>query len=406
MDTVEIGAFPLGVDNRSPDVVSRGAAAYIEGATIVAPGGAVASFGRLDPVMAGNMHSGFTTSSGETFCVKDGVWGGFDGESFRPVVGTPGLVKYVEGHGRTYVLMAQGLYYLDQGSMPLRRAGIRKPDSPSLTALGAGRLEPGSYGVAISVVDDRGEESPLSDPVFIELDNQGGIVLRGLPDIGDLSFRVYMTNSGGEELFLAIPSTPNSPTIVLGSPPEGGSAPDTGLDLLPGGDHICIYGGRILVSVGQYVLFSQPGDPHKTSAAYGYIDVGHRVVFLGSTPRGVVVGTTQGVIMLQGSEISDVEIVDLSDEPPVEGSCTTVGRLAVDAEILDGAEAELLWVDRFGFMCVTSSGKAVRVNGDRIDLGDGLGAGNTHIVYQDGRAIAVNLVEFDKPVGDPYGITY
>lgn len=394
----------MGVDNRSPgDVPTDGGASYLEGVFIGSEGGDLVGFGGLHPILDGNMHSGFTTSAGVGFCIRDGVFGSFDGETFRGIIPTSGLAAYSEGFGRTYVLLREGLYYLDGGDVPLVRAGIRRPDPPQVGSVG-GRLTPGRYGVAISVVSPGGEESPLSEVVFAEVD--GGVVLRGLPDIGELSFRVYITEPDGEELFTAIPSIPNTPTIVVNSPAKGAPAIGVGLDRFEGGDHLCIHGGRIVTAAGTTVLFSEAGDPHKRSMAYGFVNLGAEISFLLSVEKGVLVGTTEGVFILEGADIIDAKLSKIFDSPPIARSALPISDFPIQSEELGGGSLSAVWVDKFGFVGYTDVGDAIRLSGDRIILDPISSIGESHIISKDGRELVVNLVESARPVGNDYGIQY
>lgn len=144
----------------------------------------------------------------------------------------------------------------------VRRPGVADlaGTAPTLSE-SVGGLDPGRYGVAYSLVNDLGEESPISAIAWIELTSRAGILVSSIQTAPDVAkVRLYLTAAGGDELYTHdTRAWATSTTIMLGDRKR--RATRMHRQPMPGGN-IVRYGedGRLYVVDRNWVWISDPQD--------------------------------------------------------------------------------------------------------------------------------------------------
>ncbi|MEG0922631.1 MAG: hypothetical protein RSG22_14645 [Comamonas sp.] len=222
--------------------------------------------------------------------------------------------------------------------------GLGAPD------VGFGQLHPGNYRYHLSYVRLADHlEGPVisSAPIAIA---QGGLHLDALPQLDGYAINVYLSGKDGEGAYLAGTTTAgsyeytgNNAALVLACRTLDAQA-------FPVGTITAFWRGRVLVAQGNVLWASRPNAPH-LSDWRDFKQLAGKITTIEPVDDGVYVGTEQDLIFLGGTTW-DALVHQPTKRGPV----------------------------------VLGSGVAVR--GDRIKLGDGVGAGVAMLCIAGGEIVA------------------
>lgn len=232
-----------------------------------------------------------------------------------------------------------------------------------------GGLFPGRYGVAYSLTNDLGEESPLSSIAWIELTTGGGILLSNLVTATDVTkVNVYVTAANGKELYLNQTRAWTTATSVTDQT-LGRDAGKRGKVVMPGGGIVRDWHGRLVVAQGGFVLFSDPFDRGLADPEYGWLAIGNTVTMLEAVEGGLFVGTDDGVQFFSGNGPDDLKAVTVSSHPAVPNSGTIVPRDMFDPKLVgEGAIPVAVWLSDVGLMIGTPDGQVLEAQASRIRM--------------------------------------
>lgn len=257
----------LGLDNVSPEGnLPEGAARRVLNVVLDLAGGFTqrpgyedhASIPGLDDLWQSPAQTRVLGSIGDAVHTVD-LATGSTSELFAGI--QPGEVSY-EDVGPDIYVASPGILRKIGADGTVRRPGIADlwGTSPTLSE-SVGGLDPGRYGVAYSLVNDLGEESPISSIAWIELTSRAGILVSDIQGADDVEkVRIYMTAAGGDELYTHdTRSWATSTTIMLGDRKR--LATRMHRQPMPGGN-IVRYGedGRLYVVDRNWVWISDPQD--------------------------------------------------------------------------------------------------------------------------------------------------
>lgn len=136
---------------------------------------------------------------------------------------------FAEYNGNLYFASRSTAGWVPSNSNTARPIGVPTPAPPTVSASTAGGLLPGRYGVAITLVDERGEESGACALQTVDLPEGGGIRLNDLPQRLESTVFVYVT--GGDDDQLRLVATPPAvfPTYLIAEPIAQGAGCDLSL---------------------------------------------------------------------------------------------------------------------------------------------------------------------------------
>lgn len=173
-------------------------------------------------LLAGNsIHSVFGGSTVFLYVSGNDLWINVpDGDQavLRAGVG-PQHMSYVELNGEVYYSNGSVTGKVSAVGAD-RRWGVPTPaNTPTLAAVPGGGLFAGRYGVAITYVDDEGQESGSPVGVFVDVADGQGISVTNIPVPAEsLSVRVYVTKHNDDQYWRAatLPPGSTSYTVIAG----------------------------------------------------------------------------------------------------------------------------------------------------------------------------------------------
>lgn len=159
-------------------------------------------------------------------------------------------VSYVVVNEDIYLSNGQASGIVEPGGAVLRPWGVESaPPVGSLTAVAYGGMWAGTYQVAVTFVDDRGQEGGSSIASTVDVAEGGGITIAGLPQplssFADF-INIYVSGPNDDKRFLHTTVPIGTTTATIGQSTTVGRAQDTMLlDQFPPSLMLEYYNGRI-----------------------------------------------------------------------------------------------------------------------------------------------------------------
>lgn len=279
-----------------------------------------------------------------------------------------------------YATLGTDVYFTSGGVLGKRCADglVRRPGVADLIGFAPtlaptlGNLFPGRYGVAYSLTNDLGEESPLSSIAWLDLPSGGGIMLDGLVTATDVvRLNVYVTAANGRELY-ENHSISWAPTTSVVDQRLERLAPKKGMVVMPGGQIVRHWHGRLVVAQGGYLIFSDPFDPGVADPAYGWMAVGGRVLMMEPVEGGIWVGTADRTYFYKGAGPDDLAMVSSAPRGAIEHSGQLADQDFFDQQLV-GPLPPAVWLSEVGLTLGTADGRLLTPQSDRIHMAfDGL----------------------------------
>lgn len=302
---------------------------------------------------------------------------------------TPDPLNYTEYNGNVYFSSVSSFGWLPSDSASTRNVGVPKPETPALSAA-AGGLDPGKYGVVVTLVDDRGEESPASDVAVVDLNAIGGIRLSGLPVQIGWQVYIYITSSDGDVLRFAEAIPAIYSTYVVGQSAGGGECDTQFLAPLKPGAFVRWHNGRLLTAALGTMCFSEPLRPHLYSPSAGVIPFSGYISFIESVGDGVYVGDSRGVWFLAGTDPSAFKMRQVSTNRALMRSSLMLPPQHLPEKVQ--AEAPVaVWLSTSGYVVGAPGGVVTELHSERIQVPAGL-TGRSVFLLRGGRKQVVTPV--------------
>lgn len=310
-------------------------------------------------------------------------------------LGSDGPINYSAYNGDLYIASAAGLWLLRAGASAAQPAGSRLPAAlPLLSPAAAGALTPGRYMAAISMLDERGEESPAVP--LGQIDVTAGLLLTGLAVAPGSRWRIYLTPPDGDVLYLAEEFDAVFSQYAVTVYPGGAPCETLHLAPMPGGRFVRGYGGRLFVASGDTLWFSEPLRPHLTAPRHNFVRFVGDIRFVEFVAGGAYVGDDRGVWWLAGEDPTKYTLAPVSDAVAVARSSVLVPmhRLGV----LDSRAAAdcAVWLSADGYMVGAPGGQVTALHPDRIRLAPQI-AGQSVFFLRDGIQQIVTLTASPGP---------
>lgn len=241
--------------------------------------------------------------------------------------------------------------------------------SPTLTET-TGGLPAGRYGVAFSAISASGEESGLSGISWIELAASSGIAVSLLPSApaGVTRYRVYRTGTNDDKLRVVETLTATSSMVIAGGD-VGRQAMHWPLDMLPSGTEIKSHKGRLWVSLGSFLFFSEamaPGlyDPRKNFFAFG-----SDILMFEPVDEGIYVGTSGSIYFLRGAKPNEMSLELVAMNGAVRHSSMLVNVNQLDGSYIDTKKPCAVWISpEHGYQIGKPSGTVLSPQADKVSL--------------------------------------
>lgn len=334
-------------------------------------------------------------------------WGNvyrLDTEALLPLklcdTGSFAPVDFSVHNGHTYFGNDASLWWIPANETTPRRVGVDLPAAlPDIEAHASGSLPVGNYIVALSRMDDRGEESATKVLGRIELPAGGGVRLYGMaPDLG-ATYRVYLTPPDGEALYLAETFFGAFSEYVVTQKPDGAIRSTQHLAQLPGCDFIRGHAGRIYVARGDTVFFSEPLRPHLHDPRHNFVKFSGRVRFIEAVAGGIYVGDDRGAWFLPGNQPE--EIRPASSARAVRRSSLRVSGAHFNKDVTQSDQDCAVWLSEEGYMLGRATGDVVSLHPERVRVDAGL-EGRSRLLVRNGIKQIVTLVSASQSA--TYGV--
>lgn len=303
--------------------------------------------------------------------------------------------SFTEYNGALYICTAQALWVLRPGADAVDLAGSRLPASlPSIAPHTAGGLTAGKYTAAISMLDERGEESPAV--LLGQIDVTAGLLLTGLAIAPGCRWRVYLTPPDGDLLYLAEEFDAVFSQYAVGTYPAGKQCETLHMEPLPGGDCIRADGGRIYVARGDTLWFSEPLRPHLVAARHNFVRFVGAIGFVEFVDGGCYVADDRGVWWLGGSDPTEWRMALASDAVAVARSSIVLPSYSVGALESRATTDCAVWLSANGYMVGAAGGQVAALHPERIRIAPGH-VGRSIFLTRDGTNQIITLTASQGP---------
>lgn len=303
----------------------------------------------------------------------------------------PAPVDYVEYNGNVYFTNRYTAGWLPSNSSVVRRIGVPTPPPPTMSASPNGALLPGRYGLIMTAVDDRGEESAACAMQSIDLPQGGSIQLTNLPQQLGMSLMVYITAPDDDQLRHTATFPAVFPTYSVANPAQGMPCPTRGLTPLAPGDFIRWHNGRLYTAGGSSVRFSEAMRPHLYDPAHNVIPFSGPIAFIETVVDGIYVGDSRGVWFLAGGDPEKFELVRVSPHRAVPRSSLLVAAGDLPPKAVDTDKPVAVWLTSVGYIAGTAGGNVVELNSKQLRLPPGQ-IGRSAFTLREGRKQVLTLV--------------
>lgn len=391
--------FPLpiaGVDTLSEETaIPRGAVRAATNVDIGRAGRFARRDGYVRRVAIPGMHSLFySIQRGWTLVASSSVLNRLDTGSYAlaPLydLNSPAQLEYTEVNGNLYFASRSSFGWVPAGEQQARPVGVPVPQAPTLAAAPGG-LTAGKYAVAITLVDDRGEEGGASEVGIVDLPNGGGVRLSDLPQRAGWQVYVYMTPPDGDMMHFVAAFPAVFPTYVAAETARGGKLETQHLVPLPPGDFVRWHSGRIFTASGSVLRFSEPMRPHLHNPAHGVIPFTGVVAFVESVGNGLFVGDAHGVWYLSGNDPAKFEARRVSTCRAVPRSSLMVAPEHLPKDEVQSPAPVAVWLSTSGYVVGLPGGETVELQPDRLKVPSGL-VGRSAFLLRDGRKQVITPV--------------
>lgn len=303
-------------------------------------------------------------------------------------------VAYREFNGNVYFTNRSSMGWLPSDSTTARSGGVATPAAQPALSIGNGALLPGKYAVALTHVDERGEESGATSASIVDLPDGGGITLAGLQSIAGIATRVYITDADGDILRLAA-QIPSAFTVYNIANKATGKICDTRyMEPTKPGDYIAWHNGRLVTALFDKVYFSEALRPHLYQPRHNYLQFSGWISFIESVVEGMYVGDSRGVWYVSGRDLSKAEIRYVSAARAVKQSSILLPPDYFPEKDVRSPSDVAVWLTEDGYYVGIPGGEVVRLQSDRIKLASGL-TGRSCFRLEEGRKQIVTLVDAD-----------
>lgn len=285
-----------------------------------------------------------------------------------------GPMSHLVLNGKVLVAAPGGLFEFD--GRAAKRLVLDVPPGPMLT-VGAGALVGGKYGLAVAWM--RGQtEGPLSPMTTITVPQDGRIdaILPMAFDPAVTGVRLYSTRpDGGELLRLGDYPSTGAAVALPTLPTLGAPAPFPHMEAMPTGHYLSQWRGRLVVSIGSVLRFSQAMAYHVHDVRHDFVQMPQRITFVAPVDGGLWVGQVDHVVFLRGSSPADLVLERKTSRAPVPGSLVELHSDEA-GEAAGGGRAAVAWLSSVGFVLGTPDGGIIEPQSKRL-RGISAAAGST-----------------------------
>ena len=308
------------------------------------------------------------------------------------------LTSFTELNGNIYFMNPGHKGMIRANEVAARPLGESLPDvTPGFTAVANGSLSAGRYGIGYTVVNNIGEESPLSPIKVLTLTEQGAVQGTLFTVASGYKYRIYMTTTDGEELYQAAEFDADVTSFLISSHEVGRRPLTQYLTYLPFGYTIRAHGSRLYVATTDFVFFSEAFMPHLTNSAHSFLPTTGFTTMLQPVDDGIYIGDQTGVTFYQGDDPLVFVPKKVSTEVPVFGTSIAVPGSFLP-EKYASKDVSAIWLSESGYNIGLPTGEVVRLHSKQVALPKYI-QGCTAFSLQEGRKQLITPVNSNSLAG-------
>ena len=240
----------------------------------------------------------------------------------------------------------------------VKRWGIDAPEDTFLLTTSDRTSHPGDVTVALTYVRDDGVESGLSPAKQITSSPDATVTVTSLPLTGDPDVAQINVYAGrGETLYLESTVAAGATATSFTLTGAGRPAEQRRLDPPPAGNGLALFRGRVYITVGSYLIYSDPFRPEHFDLAGGFIPFEHDIEIVAPVEAGIYVAAG-GTMFLRGTDPDQFQIDQILHYGAVPGT-------AVDIPNTSG----VMWMSTLGAVMGDASGNAQNVQEQNVAVG-------------------------------------
>lgn len=277
-------------------------------------------------------------------------------------------VSFTELNNRVVFCTREVLAQIEP-DLSVREIGTPDANAPMATPEANGGLYGGRTLVAISYLNAYGIEGGLSRIVEVAVPAGGGIRLAMPPaPSGAVTARIYRTGKSGKLRWAAdAPAAMSS--YLIGSSKLKKLADTQFKQRMMGGDYVCAWNGRLLISRGRCLFNSEAMNYGLTDVRHNHVTMPRRIVFVCGVEGGVFVGLRgSGVTWLAGRDPADWAPSNTGSAIPVPGSGIIVQSDVFDPQLQLPSGELAMWLSASGYVIGQPSGAITQPQASRIRL--------------------------------------
>lgn len=382
MKSVGIPLPVLGVDMLSDQTALRAGTVRSATNTDLANNGAFSRRAGFSTVAAGSGYTNLYTDAKGTLVGQGTSLYAINPTTYATALmcdmGAEAPIDFAQYNGHLYICGPRALWWIPSNESTPRPVGVPTGTLPNVASSNAGTLIPGNYAVAISRVDDRGEESPIKLLGTFAL--VAGLTLTNLTVTSGWRYRLYISPTDGDALYLADEWDALLSTHTATVTPNGAPCGNLHLAPMPYGDFVRAEKGRMYVAVGDTLWFSEPLRPHLTDPRHNFVRFVGNIRFIETMQGGVFVGDSRGVWWLSGEDPSKFTLRGASDHTAVKRSSLVVPTSVLGARFRAAEGTAAVWLSTAGYMVGSESGEVTPLHPDRVRLSGSLEGKSVFIV--------------------------
>lgn len=316
-----------------------------------------------------------------------------DADTYTPTMlcdlGREAPVDFTKYNGHVYFTNPGSSWWVPSDSAAARPVGVALPDRlPTVADHTAGALLPGEYSVALSIVDERGEESQSC--LLGTLMLTAGVMLSGLEQAPGRKYRVYLTPPGGDVLYLAAEFDAVFEQYAVTVLPAGAVRTSQYLRPMPAGDFIRGHAGRLYVASEDTIFYSEPLRPHLCDPRHNFIKFVGKVRFMEPLPDGMYVGDDRGTWWLAGDDPTKYQLVRAHESLAIRRSSVLIPGRHLPSESMSADKNVVVWLSTMGYMAGREGGVVVPLNPERVAVAADL-EGRSVFLLRDGMKQIITL---------------
>lgn len=290
-------------------------------------------------------------------------------------------VDYCEHNGTVYFSNRTTAGCIPYGSSVARELGVPIPGTtPGLSATTNGSLDRGTYSIALTFVDDLGEESGTGDITQVTLNAPGGISVSSLPTHSGWKLRIYMSGPDGEEMYLNSEFNAVTTVTQITSPTRLKMMDGAPLYPMEPGSIIRAHNGRLYTCKDNVISFSEPLRYGATDLSHNKIQMNDTITVFEPVLGGIYVGAGTKVWFMEGGDPSKFTQKLVSNCRALPGSSTLVPGEHFNPKVVDPNYPVAVWLSTSGYVVGQADGKLVELQPDRLRIPGSLTGKSTFLL--------------------------